>query len=124
MMPKRSRAEFTPPSHATETSRIALAPGQPEATTEDKKRAEERSLADRFAQLDPDMLVNTRVVALVLGYTTTWVELMRTRGTGPPFVRLSPKRVRYRVQDVRDWLAARSGFTCTSQYRDAATTGK
>jgi len=32
----------------------------------------------------------------------------RVTGDGPPFVRLGPRRVAYRVADVEEWLAQRT----------------
>lgn len=36
------------------------------------------------------------------------MERMRARGTGPRFIRLSARRVGYRVADLRTWIEAQA----------------
>jgi hypothetical protein len=67
-----------------------------------------------------DELQNTPRTAAWLGVSPEWLEIGRSRGWGPPFVRLSPRRVRYRVGDVKRWLAERS-HRCTAEYATADT---
>lgn len=43
-------------------------------------------------------------VADYLGSTTGGLAQMRYRGTGPKFVKLGPKKVRYRDSDIKEWL--------------------
>jgi len=57
---------------------------------------------------DPDELLTTAAVAEWLGVSTQWLETGRSKGYGPPFVRLSPSRVRYRRDRVRTWLDERT----------------
>lgn len=35
------------------------------------------------------------------------IERQRARGEGPPYVRISPRIIRYRPEDVSQWLASR-----------------
>src|SRR5438477_7707224 len=63
-----------------------------------------------------DELMPTPNCAIWLGVSDQWLEIGRTKGWGPPFVKLSPRRVRYRVGDVKRWLAERS-HRCTVEYQ-------
>jgi hypothetical protein len=44
----------------------------------------------------------------------------RTRGTGPPFIRVSPQCIRYEAEALTDWMRARQ-FRSTSDYAPKAT---
>jgi predicted DNA-binding transcriptional regulator AlpA len=55
----------------------------------------------------PDDLISTKELATWLGLSEQWVEIGRHRGYGPPFLRLTPRRVRYRRCDVLAWLEQR-----------------
>jgi hypothetical protein len=59
-------------------------------------------------QGDPDTLMTTAGVGEWLGVSTQWLEIGRSKGYGPPFIRLSASRVRYRRGDVRQWLRERT----------------
>jgi predicted DNA-binding transcriptional regulator AlpA len=56
---------------------------------------------------DANELLATSEVAEWLGVSTQFLEIGRHRGYGPPFVRLSPRRVRYLRSSVLDWLRDR-----------------
>jgi predicted DNA-binding transcriptional regulator AlpA len=80
-----------------------------------KPRAADRRLhidkrADQLVQqgggLSDDML-NTTEVAEWFGVSTQFLEIGRHLGYGPPFIRLTPRIVRYRRDDVLDWLRER-----------------
>jgi len=47
------------------------------------------------------------------------LETGRSRGWGPPYIKLSPRRVRYRRGDVKAWLADRA-HRCTAEYQKPA----
>ena len=53
-----------------------------------------------------DRLLTTPQVAEWLHVSRSWLEAGRSRGYGPPFVRIG-RRVRYRVGCVKTWLAHR-----------------
>jgi predicted DNA-binding transcriptional regulator AlpA len=55
-----------------------------------------------------DELLSTTRVAVWLGVSPEWVEIGRSKGWGPPYVRLSPRRIRYRRGDVKKWLQERA----------------
>lgn len=52
-------------------------------------------------------LLNERQVAQLLGVSAMTVLRMRRDGTGPAFVRVGPRFVRYNLADVEAWLGAR-----------------
>jgi predicted DNA-binding transcriptional regulator AlpA len=60
---------------------------------------------------NPDDLIDTRALADWLGVSTQWAEIARHRGVGPPFVRVTPRRIRYRRADVLAWLRERTVAT-------------
>ena len=54
-------------------------------------------------------LIDQRQAATRLGLPSArTLEAWRRRGYGPPFLRLSPRLVRYRTSDIDRWLAARA----------------
>ena len=57
---------------------------------------------------DDDDLLDTPTTSVWLGVSSQWLEIGRSKGYGPPYVRLSPSRVRYRRGDVRRWLRERT----------------
>jgi predicted DNA-binding transcriptional regulator AlpA len=72
-------------------------------------------LADPISDGPDDELLTTKQVSEWLGYSKQWLEIARTRGTGPRFHRMGPKRIVYRRGDVRAWLRRRS-HQRTSEY--------
>jgi predicted DNA-binding transcriptional regulator AlpA len=58
-------------------------------------------------------LLTTEQVAAWLGVSMQWLEIGRHHGYGPPYVRISPRMIRYRRGDVLTWLAGRT-HTCTA----------
>jgi hypothetical protein len=54
----------------------------------------------------PEFL-STQQLADLLGITRDALEQLRRRGSGPPFVRVSPRMIRYRRVDVEAFFAAR-----------------
>ena len=67
----------------------------------------------------PDDLLSTVKLAKWLGTSTQWLEIGRSRGYGPTFIRISPRMVRYRRKDVLKWLAERS-YHSTGEYPKCA----
>lgn len=43
----------------------------------------------------------------LLGLTASTLAKMRCRGDGPPYVKLSPRAVGYRREDILKWIAER-----------------
>ena len=56
---------------------------------------------------DPDALETERQAAHLLGGTTRALQKWRATGTGPYFVRISSRCVRYRRRDLISWAEAR-----------------
>jgi hypothetical protein len=77
-------------------------------------------LASELADGDPDQLDSTTDLSELLGISPEWLEIGRNRGYGPPFVVLSPKRIRYKRSDVVAWLRERT-YNRTSQYEHQST---
>lgn len=65
---------------------------------------------------DRDDLLNTTALAEWFGVSEAWVCVARSRGGGPPFIRLAPRHVRYKRSDVLRWLAERTR-SCTRDGR-------
>ena len=42
------------------------------------------------------------------GISRRWLELAALSGNGPPMVRLTPRMVRYRRDDLEDWIASKT----------------
>ncbi len=59
------------------------------------------------AAFDPDSLETERHAADFLGVTTRALQKWRATGTGPQFVRISGRCIRYRRRDLTDWVEAR-----------------
>lgn len=57
-----------------------------------------------------DDLLPPAAVALRFGVTTKTLQRWRTTGDGPPFIRGSPKVIRYRGADIEAFVAARKAF--------------
>jgi predicted DNA-binding transcriptional regulator AlpA len=55
-----------------------------------------------------DQLLNTKQVAALLGVSEQWLEAGRSKGYGPPFVRLGPRCIRYPRDELVKWIKARS----------------
>lgn len=55
----------------------------------------------------PDRLLTPREVAAMLGISDKTLERWRGTGEGPLFVRLSGKCVRYRREDVEEFVTTR-----------------
>jgi hypothetical protein len=77
------------------------------------RRAADIAAADTDG--DPDDLLTTSEMAEWFGVSAVWFEIGRSRGYGPPFVRVAPKRIRYLRSSVRDWLRQREHHA-TAEY--------
>ena len=96
-------------------------PNWDQAPTKKKHHLDRRAgeIAAKASAGDPDDLLTTSEVAEWLGISTQWLEIGRSRGYSPDFLRLSPRRVRYRRGDVIRWLEQRQ-HASTAEYE---TTG-
>ena len=57
-------------------------------------------------------LMDQKELAVYLGKSTAWCERARWAGEGPQFIKLG-RHVRYRAQDVLDWIEG-NARTCTT----------
>lgn len=87
------------------------------------QREEERNHEFRASQLlSLDELLTPQQAAAYLGLQTATLQRQRTEGTGPPFVRVSKRRVAYRAADLRNWLETRvAQSTADARVRGLAT---
>src|SRR5512143_4160356 len=66
-----------------------------------------RSAPSRRTRMADDLLDQRQAAARLGLPSARTLEAWRLRGYGPPFLRLSPRLVRYRASDIDRWLAAR-----------------
>lgn len=66
---------------------------------------------------DDDLLTTAELAALTKTPASRWNK-GRLTGDGPPFIKLG-HLVRYRREDVRDWLSAQPRVTSTSELEAA-----
>jgi predicted DNA-binding transcriptional regulator AlpA len=71
---------------------------------------------------DDEDLLTVAALAAWLGVSTEWLEIGRSKGYGPPFIRVGPNSIRYRRDDVRAWLAERRHLR-TSEYESTSKGG-
>lgn len=67
--------------------------------------------------LDEEYL-DPRAAAAHCGLSRRWMELARHIGNGPPFVRVTPRMIRYRRSDLDQWMRERT-HRSTSEYATA-----
>jgi hypothetical protein len=53
---------------------------------------------------DPLSPLNTAAAARYIGLSKSTLEKSRLYGGGPPFVRVTSRAIRYRVQDLDAWM--------------------
>lgn len=58
-------------------------------------------------------ILRTSDAAAYVGLSASALEKMRCRGGGPEFVRLGPRAVGYRVEDLDAWVDDRHDATCS-----------
>lgn len=102
----------------TDTSIPALNAGQIPQRFHIDKRAD-RLAAEIAAGGDPDELLSDSQLAELSGMSIQWFQIGRVKGYAPPFIRLSPRRVRTRRADYVRWLEQRTHLR-TSEYADPA----
>lgn len=79
----------------------------------DKRAAK---IAESIPVNAPDTLLCTKQAAALMGLSPSWLNQARSKGYGPPFVRLSPRKIVYRLGDIRLWLNDRHHHS-TAEYR-------
>jgi predicted DNA-binding transcriptional regulator AlpA len=63
-------------------------------------------------------LLQTPEAAARLGFAASTLEKLRLTGKGPPYLRLSPRRIVYEADKIDAW-ARRREFNSTSEYATA-----
>lgn len=58
--------------------------------------------------VQPPLVLNEKEAAVQLGVSARTLQAMRVDGSGPPFVRLSDRRIGYAVAALQSWIASRS----------------
>ena len=79
----------------------------------DRRAAKILTEADPIAE--DDAIMDTGAVASWLGVSPQFLEIGRSKGYGPSFIRISGRRIGYLRRDVREWLKNRT-FASTSEY--------
>lgn len=51
--------------------------------------------------------ITEKEVSAIIGLAEQTLRNMRSRGDGPPFVRVSRKAIRYGLGDLSEWIEAR-----------------
>ena len=67
-------------------------------------------------------LLTTKAVGQYIGAAEETVRSWRRTGFGPPFIRLSPRAVRYKREDVEAWLATNKRISTSQTAEQAANT--
>jgi predicted DNA-binding transcriptional regulator AlpA len=62
-------------------------------------------IRERFSSLDDNVMLIEQEAAEASGFEPTTLKTWRSQGRGPKFHKLG-RAVRYRVGDIREWLAA------------------
>ncbi len=63
----------------------------------------------------PDNLLNTEQVADLAGLSPRTIKQMRQTGNGPRYFRLGERTIRYKREDINEWIE--------KKYQETATTG-
>jgi predicted DNA-binding transcriptional regulator AlpA len=79
-------------------------PSTPKKFHLDKRAA---GLAAEVDDDNADDLLDTPETAAWLGVSVEWLENARSRDFGPPYVKMSPRRIRYHRGIVKEWLFER-----------------
>lgn len=53
------------------------------------------------------ILLTERQAATILGFSIRTLQAWRVRGGGPAFIRISARCVRYRIEDLQEWIEER-----------------
>lgn len=65
--------------------------------------------------LPPGRMLSTAEAAAFLNLAPITLRAMRVKGAGPAFVKLTERRVGYRLADLEAWLTTRPTYTTTAQ---------
>jgi hypothetical protein len=65
-------------------------------------------------------LLNANEAGQILKLAPATLRNWRVQGRGPPWIRLSRRAIRYRIEDIAFWLAAQTRRSTSEQDRDDA----
>lgn len=68
---------------------------------------------------DPDALLSQLEAAALIGVSERTLECWRWRGSGPPFVKISRRAVRYRRRDIQQWISERIQHSTSEEFDTA-----
>src|SRR4051812_19944534 len=74
-------------------------------------------IADQISSESHADLLTVADIAELLRVSPQWLAAGRSRGWGPPFIKLSPVMVRYRRADLIKWLEERVSVRSTAEWR-------
>lgn len=63
----------------------------------------------------PPLIAREPEAATVVGLSKDTLRVLRSRGGGPRFVKLGPRRIGYLLTDLEVWARSRPGFVNTSE---------
>lgn len=66
--------------------------------------------------MEDDKLLNTREAAELVGFKPSTLDRMRLYGTGPVFVKIGVRAIKYRRSDVLAWIEAKGTHRTTAEY--------
>ena len=67
----------------------------------------------------PRLLLTEEEAAAALGFTARFLQARRHRGDSPPFIKISARAVRYRPEDLAEWVAKRRRFSTSDPGSEA-----
>jgi hypothetical protein len=73
------------------------------------------TILEKMRDASDDTLLNTNEVSEWFDVSEEWLEIGRSRGWGPEFVKMGPRLVRYTVGACRQYLAKRT-YAGTADY--------
>lgn len=74
---------------------------------------------DRWLKSNPEKLLTTKQLAEMLGYKPDTLVQKRINGSGPPFIKMGARAIRYRNSDVLAWIGAQGMFKSTAEAKHA-----
>jgi hypothetical protein len=72
------------------------------------------SMSDDNDRAQKQRVLDTARAAAYCGSATSTFEKLRVTGGGPPFVRITARRVGYLVDDLDEWLSGKARYSSTS----------
>lgn len=83
--------------------------------TDDQMRTRTQDRDQAEAGSTGSMLLSEKEAAKLLGFSPRTLQAWRVTGDGPHFIRISPRCIRYRPEDLEAWVNERV-HTSTSDY--------